>query len=86
MIIYVFITIIMKKSSCYFAIFIGNCHDMLCSEMEEVVATVLMKETRCLEENNTNIRNISSTSVMQFVLLLMLCFDIWECRNLFRAL
>lgn len=38
---------------------------MLCSEMEEVVATVLMKETKCLEENNTNIRNISSTSVMQ---------------------
>lgn len=56
----------MKKSSCYFAIFIGNCDNMLCSEMKEVVAIGLMKETKCLEENSTNIRNISSTSVMQF--------------------
>lgn len=37
----------MKKSSCYFAIFIGNCDDMLFSEMEEVVAIEFMKENKC---------------------------------------
>lgn len=47
MMIYVFIKIIMKKSSCYFAIFIGNCDDMLFSEMEEVVAIEFMKENKC---------------------------------------
>lgn len=36
----------MKKSSCYFAIFIGNCYNMLFSEMEEVVVIGLMKENQ----------------------------------------
>lgn len=73
--------IIMKNSSCYYTLFVGNCHSMLCSEVKEIVAAVHVKETKHLEENNTDITNISSTSRMQFVLLFMLCFDVWECRS-----
>lgn len=81
-----FLKIIMKKSSCCYALFVGNCHSTPGSEVIEIVAAVQVKETKCSEENNTNITNISSALRMQFVVLLMLYFDVRECRSWFRLL
>lgn len=51
---------IIKKSSCYYALSVGNWHSMLSSEVKEIVPAVHVKETKCSEENNTNVTNISS--------------------------
>lgn len=74
MIVYDFLKTIMERSSCYYAVFVGNCHSVLRSEVKEIVAAVHVKQTKCLEKNSTNIINISITSRIQFVLLLMFCF------------
>lgn len=71
----------MERSSCYYAVFVGNCHSMLCSEVKEMVAAAHVKQTKHLEKNGTNITNISITSRIQFVLLFMFCFVVWEYRS-----
>lgn len=54
---------------------------MLSSEVKEVVPAVHVEETKCSQENNTSVTNISSERNMQFLLLLMVCFDVWLCRR-----
>ena len=60
MMAYDFLKIVMKKSSCYYSLFVGNCHSTLGSEVIEIVAAVHLKETKCLEENNSNITNTNN--------------------------
>lgn len=69
----------MKKSSCCYARLIGNCRSIQGSAVEKNVAAVQVEETKCLEENNTNVT--SSAREMTLVLFFMLCFDNWECRS-----
>lgn len=77
-----FLKIIMKKSSCCYAHLIGNCCSIQSSAVEKNVAAVQVEETKCLEENNTNVT--SSAREMTLVLFFMLCFDNWECRSWFK--
>lgn len=50
----------MKNSGCCYALFVGNCHSTLGSELREIATAVHVKETKCSGENNTNTTNISS--------------------------